>query len=386
MHEAMIHRAEGHRRDDVRRLWELSFHEGGPRYVDWFFDDVYTPDNTLCLTQDGELLSVLQMIPYPVSLRGRTVTMDTLTGVATAPEHKLRGHARRLMAESLQDMARRGQGFTFLYPFDHVFYTRLGWVTVSEQLDYLRPLAELPEALPTGYEAVFSAEPDIQILSALYDGFMAGRNLHVLREERHWRKRLGELRSLNGQCVLLYHNGQPCAYGLIEEGEDETRLSEQISPRPQDTLALLAALRPLGKTVYWSAPTDDRARLLDGHWIDRVHLQPFVMLRLTDAALAVAQTAAAADGELFLEIHGDTMAEGNNGLWRLMVQGGQGTLTRTEGQPDFSCTVGALCRILCGCCTASEAAAAGQARGSDGVLGLLDGMYPKLKNYIFEMY
>ncbi len=382
----MIHKAEPHRRDDVRRLWELSFHEGGPRYVDWFFDDVYTAENTLCLTEGGELLSVLQMIPYPLRLRGRAVTVETLCGVATDPAHKLRGHAKRLMAAALRDMADRGRGFTFLYPFDHVFYDRLGWSTVSYQMEYLRPAAELPDALPQGYTAEWTEQPDISALSAVYDRFVAGRHLAVLRDEPLWRKRLGELRSLGGRAVVLFRHGQPVGYGLLEESEDEARLSEQITLSAEGTQALLAALKLLGKTALWSAPADDRAILLPGHWIDRAKLQPFVMMRVTDAALAVAQATPAAEGELTIEITGDGMVPENNGLWRLHARGGQASLTRTQEPADFSCPVGALVRILTGCMTATEAAGAGLAQGEPAALALLDEMYPRMNNYIFEMY
>ncbi len=382
----MIHRAEPHRRDDVRRLWELSFHEGGPRYVDWFFNDVYTAENTLCLTEGGELLSVLQMIPYPLRLRGQAVTVETLCGVATDPVHKLRGHAKRLMAAALRDMAERGRGFTFLYPFDHVFYDRLGWSTVSYQMDYLRPAAELPDALPEGYTAQWSEQPDIAALSAIYDRFMVGRHLAVLRDEALWRKRLGELRSLEGRAVLLRRHGQPVGYGLLEESTDEARLSEQITLEGEGTLALLAALKPLDKTALWSAPTDDRAILLPGHWIDRAKLQPFVMMRVTDAAQAVAQAAPAAEGELTMEITDDGMMPENNGIWRLRARDGRASLTRIQGTADFTCPVGSLARILTGCMTATEAASTGQAQGEPATLALLDQMYPRMNNYIFEMY
>ena len=380
----MIRVPDENEKSDVRRLWEACFPEGGPAYVDWFFNDVYRREWSLGYYEGDALLSCLQMIPYTLRLRGRPVVMDTLSGVSTDPAARNRGHAKALMAESLADMASRGRGFTFLYPFDHCFYRKLGWETCSAALEYIKPAIELPAAMPAGYTAE-RMEPSEALFAPLYRRFMAGCNCCVERTSVDWGKRFGENRSLDGFAVAAYRGNVLAAYALVEENEGELLLSELVYDAVGAVPAILAALQPMGIGVNWKASADDRLHTTPGRWGDRVKLQPHVMLRIVDAPHAVAQTETAADGAAVLEL-ADNYAPWNAGRFLLSAEDGQAMLVKTNREPQFHCDAGTLCRILTGYLTASDAVQAGLAQGEEDTVLLLDAMYPRQNNFIFELY
>lgn len=369
----------------VRTMWEECFPEGGPRFVDWYFGEVYSADRTLGLFEDGVLLSNLQMVPYTLRLRGRDIPMDTLTGVATGGESRNRGYARAVMAEALADMAGRGLGFTFLYPFNHQFYQRLGWETCSVALEYLKPAVELPDAPPTGWQA-HAAEPDSAVLAGIYETFIAGYNCRSVRDGAAWRKIESENKANGSFLLLAACRGEPSAYAFCGDAGSEIKIDELAYTRVEAVNALLSALKPMGKPVCWTAACDDRAALLPGRWMDRVRLQPHVMFRVTDALLAFGQAAPACCGSLVIEVTGDTMRPQNNGAYRILSSGGLATAKRSDEKPQFSCGVGALARLLTGFMDAGEAVAAGLAAGEREAVGLLNAMYPKERNFLFELY
>jgi predicted acetyltransferase len=372
-------------KDQVRRMWAECFPDGGPRFVDWYFSAVYDAGRTLGMFEGSELLSNLQMIPYTLTLRGRETVLDTLTGVATGAAHRNRGYAKTLMAEALRDMAARGRGFTFLYPFNHQFYQRLGWETCSVALDCRKPADELPAVMPGGWE-VRAAGPDIVALSGIYERFAAGYNCRSVRDTAAWSKRLDENAANDGFLLLACYGGEPAGYALCEELETEINVGELACTRAEATAALLSALRHRGKAVCWTAPADSRAYLLPGCWMDRVKLQPYVMFRTVDVPLAFRQAAPACDGAFVVGVQGDALRPENNGAFRMDARGGSANAERTDAAPQFCCGVGALARILTGFMDAGEAVEAGLAEGEWETVELLSRMYPRQNNFLFELY
>lgn len=366
----------------VRRLWELSFPEGGPDYVDWVFADLYRPGQALALFAGGRMAASLMMVPYNMALRGGAVGVETLSGVDTDPACRNRGYAKALMAAALRDMADRGVGFTFLYPFDHCFYTRLGWATVCHALEYTCPAVELP-TLPAGWQVVES--PSVDAMSALSDRAMAPYHCRILRGPDDWARRLGENRSLHGFPVAVARDGELRAYALCEPAEEETNLGELVALDPAAARALLAALAPHGRAVTWKAPADDRLSLLPGRWYGRVRRQPHTMMRITDLPRAVAALAAAGDGQVTLELT-DALAPWNAGRWRLSARGGAGQAVSAGEVPQFQCDIGVLCRVLTGALTAADALAWGLAQGERQAADTLDRLYPPCNNFTHELY
>ena len=70
---------------------------------------------------------------HDFTLRIRGVDRDVagLSAVASPPEHRRQGHVKRLLRESLAEYRRDGVHFSVLWPFEHGFYRRYGWATVS---------------------------------------------------------------------------------------------------------------------------------------------------------------------------------------------------------------------------------------------------------------
>lgn len=370
----------------VRRMWEDCFPEGGPRYVDWYFGKVYHSEWTLGLFDGSLLLSSLQMIPYTLRLRGSDVRMDTLTGVATDAAYRKMGYAKTLMAEALSDMAARGLGFTFLYPFNHDFYKRLGWETCSSVFEHITPALELPDALPPGWAARKAGQRDIPAFSSVYGRFMAGRGCFSARSGAEWMKRIGENKSNDGVMLLASFQGEPSGYAFCEEQNGEIVVGEMAWTREDAVSALLSALKPGGKAACWISPDDGAPPTSFSHVNGNVRLQQYVMFRVTDVPLAFAQAAPACEGEIAVEVRDDGMRPENNGQFLIKATGGKVSAERTDREACFACDIGALAWMLTGFMDAGEIVAAKKATGSDEAVALLTRMYPKQRNYLFELY
>jgi len=136
--------------------------------------------------------------------------------------------------------------------------------------------------------------------------------------------------------------------------------------------------------VRWIAPEDDRAYLMQGRWKDNIKLQPHVMFRVADVMLAFGQVQPACDGQFVIEVTGDNMRPET--MASIVSRPTRKNQTEKANiKPQFSCGVGTLARILTGYMDAQERWTRAGVRGKDN-LDLLMEMYPKQRDFLFELY
>ncbi len=121
--------------------------------------DRYFPDHIRTVMEDGEPVSMLFSIPYPLILQNGVAEAHYLYGVATHPAHRGKGLAKRLL------LAEAERYPVFLRPmsdglFD--FYAKVGYTPIS-------PLAygEGEATAPGGNERLLSASEYLKLRSVL---------------------------------------------------------------------------------------------------------------------------------------------------------------------------------------------------------------------------
>jgi len=83
--------------DRQKKIWKLCFGDDDA-YIDFYFANRYREDNTLLMLLNGEIVSMLTIIPvWVVTADGRTFHSAMQYAVATHPEYRGRGFVSRLM-------------------------------------------------------------------------------------------------------------------------------------------------------------------------------------------------------------------------------------------------------------------------------------------------
>ena len=83
--------------DRQKKIWKLCFGDDDA-YIDFYFANRYREDKTLLMLLDGEIVSMLTIIPVEVvTADGRTFPSAMQYAIATHPEYRGRGFASRLM-------------------------------------------------------------------------------------------------------------------------------------------------------------------------------------------------------------------------------------------------------------------------------------------------
>jgi len=223
----------------AKALWKEAFNDSDA-FIDWYFAHKILPDNSLCMFEGGELLSIVHMIPFTMRIQGRPVKSAFIAGVATQLERRGEGLMRTMLLESLALLKSRGIAITHLYPFSHKFYEKFGWITYSR---VNRQTVTAASRL-RGAEVIETMNADE--LAPLYNRMMKGFDGYVIRGRREWKWRLGELKRDGGRCAVLIRDDRACAYMLYYTTKEKTDIIETVYEDEEDIGALLAYILSQG--------------------------------------------------------------------------------------------------------------------------------------------
>ena len=133
-----------HTKQTTRPLYERAFADPAP-FVDYYYREKCR-DNTMfvCYGEEGDILSMLHLNPYTLSVCGEEVPSYYVVAVATEEEQRRKGLMAAVLKESFRFLAGEEIPFCFLLPVNEAIYTPFGFETICPFLTREDPLSALP--------------------------------------------------------------------------------------------------------------------------------------------------------------------------------------------------------------------------------------------------
>ena len=131
---------------DVLKLWSVVYNS--PR-TSFEVSERNTPEieATWAVFDGGVPISVLTSHRFEMAHDGDYVKMAGIGGIGTLPEHRRRGHVRRLMEVAFRSMREREEAFSLLYPFSFPYYRMFGYELVYSGPGGCDPDADIVSAM-----------------------------------------------------------------------------------------------------------------------------------------------------------------------------------------------------------------------------------------------
>lgn len=154
-------------KEQVKALWKLCF-EDSEEFVEMYFKLRYKNEVNVAIQSGDEVISALQMLPYPMTFCGEMIQTSYISGACTHPDFRSKGVMRELLSQSFARMLRNGIQFSTLIPaepwlFD--YYKHMGYATVFQ---YSVKEMTLPEFIPSKEIAVNTvSKPQDEVYSYL---------------------------------------------------------------------------------------------------------------------------------------------------------------------------------------------------------------------------
>jgi len=205
--------------DVVNRAFDAESHGPG---LDDPWDDVgnsrmdphHRPENTRLLLVDKQIVSVVHVAERETRLAGQRFPFGFVGMVATHPEHRRRGHMRRLMANAEDHMRSRGFCYGLLMGAWRYYAGGLGWRPIWQGLSTLPWKYIVPtraEARRRPLRARPATADDIAFLSQAYHFRYASRLGPVVRSCDYWRQWALQ-RTSEGAYVMSEDDDGPVGY------------------------------------------------------------------------------------------------------------------------------------------------------------------------------
>ena len=335
----------------------------------------------LAVLDGGQVAGVASLRPYRQWFAGRELAMTGLGGVAVAAHARRRGVAGTLLAAGLERMRVGGTPVSTLYPSSPPVYRASGWEVAGVVASFELPTIGLPSGLSgeVTLRALDREAPDEADLASVHTLYTA-----AARDAVGPLTRVGVLfdqtRLTNRDAVVIAAaDGVDAGYVTWSRrshpGGDRLEVQELIADRPSVRDALLGAVGSWQTTIA-------TARIRWGDPIAAAFAAPrgFIlkeeswMLRVVDAAEAVAGRGfGPVEGAVDLVLT-DQKAPWQEGRWRLAVANGAGTLTR-GGSGEVQLHTRGLAALFTGYAGAGSLARAGLADGPPAALRRLSGLF-----------
>ena len=216
---------------NVADLWQESF-DDSPEYVEFFFNHVYKPENTLVIKRDGFIVSALQMIPYTAKLSAKTVPAAYVCGACTHPFERGQGLMKTLVRHAKLEMKRRGFVFAVVIPAEpslFVFYEKLGFTKKIFHYSQILPYNKfLVNALEYYYPFTFE-ECTIKHFP-YFDRKQQGRYRTIIHDRDEFEMILQELKCDGGTAFVALKNNIPVGMAFAEKiSKDTIRIKDILA-------------------------------------------------------------------------------------------------------------------------------------------------------------
>ena len=318
-------------RKSIEALWAYCFEKPDEPFFQWYFSRVCQMDDVVVAEENQHIAADLHLRPYILNLRGNSMPVDYMVGVATHPAARGRGIASKLLKNSLRISRSRGKSAVILMPSDASFYMPLGCSFYVQQWErsaapeWLARIGEKPEKAMT-----VSSPDEWHILASVYEKFTERRNGFTQRDEKTWRTFIeGQLNE--GYIAVTGDETGPTGY--LCYGIDGRRLIANemayVSDRGRRGLyAFMAGHRGSIDRCTWYEPLDDCSFYCWPNGAEHTYIEnrtfPFMMARITDPVGVI-------DGlPCEKQIHGeysfqlvDPVLSENNGIYMVRAEEGE---------------------------------------------------------------
>lgn len=137
-------------KEKVKKLWNLCFGDD-EAFTELYFSKRYSDEVNLAIQENGNVISALQILPYPMTFCGEIISTGYISGACTHPDHREKGSMKRLLLKSFTQMLNKEVPLTTLIPAEDwlfSYYSRIGYTPIFEysnntlRVEELKPSSE----------------------------------------------------------------------------------------------------------------------------------------------------------------------------------------------------------------------------------------------------
>ena len=150
-------------KEEVKKLWNLCFGDD-EAFTELYFSKRYSDEVNLAIEENGNIISALQILPYPMTFSREIISTGYISGACTHPDHREKGAMKRLLLKSFARMQDNEVPLTTLIPAEEwlfSYYSKMGYTPIFE---YSNKTFTVEELKPSSEYTVskYTSQPFLQ--------------------------------------------------------------------------------------------------------------------------------------------------------------------------------------------------------------------------------
>ncbi|WP_298612336.1 enhanced intracellular survival protein Eis [uncultured Odoribacter sp.] len=288
-------------KEEVIKLWRICFQDP-EEFIRFYFERKYKEEYTLTLSENGQIVSALQMLPYQMTWNGNLIPVSYISGASTLPEARKKGYMYKLLSEAFIAMKNKKIVFSILIPQEnslYEYYAKTGYASVFSYTpeNYYLPVKYTHKRVEILSERnCFSSLPE---LYCYFNRQMLKRPNCVQHSAEDFKIILEDLYLSGGSLILFRHSwGAIGGLAFIQPLPDKLHISELLADSEEEKSALLNTAADQWNKGEIELKTPPRpghsvrrgmARIIDALQVLKIYAQTHprrsLLLRLTDEIL-----------------------------------------------------------------------------------------------------
>lgn len=251
-------------KEKVKTLWKHCFNDSND-FIEMYFHTRFSKQTNMSIESGGDLISALQLIPYPMTFCGQEVSTSYISGACTHPDFQGKGIMKELISQSLARMYSEGIYFSTLIPaepwlFD--YYSKLGYASVFK---YTKKEFAIPEFIPSkDYTIKNTSEYSIELFKYLNENIKK-RPCCIQHTKKDFKIILQDLLISNGEIFYAMKKKEITGIAILYKTTENIRIEELIANNKEIENSLLHAIKKetgKDKVIINSPIEDDRYPLI----------------------------------------------------------------------------------------------------------------------------
>lgn len=194
--------------NQIKKIWQYCF-EDSDEYVDFYFKNKFSPENTVALEKNGNIISSIHLNQHKINLFHKEYDVSYVVGVSTLPESRGTGMMKELMQFSLRSMYERGQEVSILMPIDFRLYTPFGFQNCYDYEVVKLDVFYLKRFKINGDFCEVEKPEDLERIYGLANKRYNG---YALRDKKYFEEFIEEMKAEGGYIYVNFRNGEPVGY------------------------------------------------------------------------------------------------------------------------------------------------------------------------------
>ncbi len=129
----------------TRNIYEETF-DDPKEFVDYYYEDKCLDNRIIASIEDEEVISMLHLNPYTISLCGNATKIYYIVAVATKEERRHEGQMKRIFEKTFELLSKEHIPFVFLLPVDEAIYSWMGFEKICDfTTDRLKSYSQIQE-------------------------------------------------------------------------------------------------------------------------------------------------------------------------------------------------------------------------------------------------